>query len=178
MANGMFPSFALVVGGAASGKSLWAEKLLIGTDRKLVYVATAYARDAEMKEKIAAHARRRGKRWRLVEAPIDIASAVAGCSENEAILLDCATMWLSNCIEAGIDMTYASTKFLDSVACADCPIVVVSNEIGSGIVPANEFARNFRAMHGELNQAIAERASLVVATMCGLPLVLKGDLPE
>ena len=174
----MFPNLTLIVGGAASGKSLWAENQLARTNRELVYIATAEARDAEMQRKISAHALRRGSQWRTVEAPVDIASALAGCGRREAVLLDCATMWLSNCIESGIGIDTLNGKFLDSISLAAGPVAVVSNEIGSGIVPASEIAREFREIHGEFNQAIAERADLVVAVMCGLPLVLKGSLPK
>ncbi|MDE0533992.1 MAG: bifunctional adenosylcobinamide kinase/adenosylcobinamide-phosphate guanylyltransferase [Albidovulum sp.] len=174
----MIPNLTLVVGGAASGKSLWAENQLVRTGRKLVYVATAEARDAEMRRKIAAHVRRRGAKWRTVEAPTDIARAVAACGEHEAALIDCATMWLSNCMGSGAEIEKLNSRFLDGVSLAACPVVVVSNEIGSGIVPANELSRNFRTVHGELNQAIAEKAELVVNIVCGLPLVLKGALPQ
>jgi len=174
----MFPKLALVVGGAASGKSRWAENLLLRTKLQLVYIATAEARDEEMQRKISAHSLRRGARWRTVEAPIDIGRAIAGSSYGEAMLLDCATMWLSNRMESESDSEILIGDFIGAVSSASCPIVVVSNEVGSGVVPANRLARKFLAAQGELNQAIAEKSDLVVAVQCGLPCVLKGALPS
>ena len=173
----MLPNLSLVLGGANSGKSTFAEHLLLGCGAHPVYVATAESHDAEMAAKIKAHRATRGTRWRTVEAPLDLASALAGCGAGDVVLIDCATMWLTNEILADAPGDLCDT-FMQALADAPCPVVVVSNEVGQGIVPDNALARRFRGAQGRLNQRIAAQAGLVVAVMAGLPLVLKGALPE
>lgn len=170
----------LVLGGAASGKSVFAEGLVTGSDLAPVYLATAQAWDAEMAEKIARHRDQRDAGgWRTIEEPVDIASALAGVAADEAVLIDCATMWLSNLVlqddPPGAEAA-AGTLLQACAACAG-PVVIVSNEVGQGIVPDNALARRFREAQGALNRHIAGQAGLVVAVMAGLPLVLKGTLP-
>lgn len=168
---------SLVTGGARSGKSRLAEALVTGSGRPRRYIATAQAWDDEMRERIAQHRKDRGTDWTTVEATLDLPAALAGAGRNEVVLIDCATLWLSNHLLAENDLDLAGDGFL--AACATCaaPVVVVSNEVGWGIVPENALARRFRDAQGRLNQRIAAEAGLVVGVMAGLPMVLKGTLP-
>lgn len=172
------PSFTLVLGGAASGKSAFAERLAGASGRHLVYIATAQALDEEMRVKIVAHQARRGAGWTTVEAPLDLTAALADADASSAVLIDCATLWLSNHLMKGSDLATEETRLLKAIHACAAPVVVVSNETGQGIVPATHEGRHFRNAQGRLNQSLAARAGLVVVVMAGLPLVLKGQLPE
>ncbi|MHA6267351.1 bifunctional adenosylcobinamide kinase/adenosylcobinamide-phosphate guanylyltransferase [uncultured Aliiroseovarius sp.] len=172
------PPLTLVLGGAASGKSDYAERLVAATQRPLVYVATAQAHDDEMTAKIARHKARRGKIWRTIEAPRNVTAALADVQPSGVVLFDCATMWLSNQLLAQADIALEESDLLAALSACPAPVVVVSNEVGAGIVPENSLARQFRQAQGELNQRIAARADLVLTVMAGLPLVLKGALPD
>ncbi len=172
------PKLTLVLGGARSGKSRLAEALVLGSGLAPVYIATAEAHDDEMAARIASHrADRDGRGWRTVEAPLDITAALAGVAAGEAALLDCATLWLSNALLAKADLAAEEAALLLALAACAAPVVVVSNEVGSGIVPDNALARAFRDAQGRLNQRLAAAAGLVVLVAAGLPLVLKGRLP-
>ncbi|SDE35381.1 bifunctional adenosylcobinamide kinase/adenosylcobinamide-phosphate guanylyltransferase [Limimaricola pyoseonensis] len=170
-------NFTLVLGGAASGKSDYAESLVLKAARAPVYIATAQAFDHEMTEKIARHRAARGAGWRTVEAPLDPGSALSGLRAGEIALIDCATLWLSNLILAEADLAAAEAGLIAAIEACAVPVVVVSNEVGAGIVPDNALARRFRAAQGGLNRRLAARADRVVAVMAGLPLALKGELP-
>lgn len=172
------PSLTLVLGGAASGKSTYAEHLVAAASRPMLYIATAQAFDGEMHAKIAIHQDRRGAGWRTIEAPLTVAPALAGARADEVVLFDCATMWLTNQLMAEADLPTAETALFDALTTCAAPIVLVSNEVGAGIVPENKLARRFRQAQGELNQRLAQRADLVVTVMAGLPLALKGTLPK
>ncbi|MDX1821789.1 MAG: bifunctional adenosylcobinamide kinase/adenosylcobinamide-phosphate guanylyltransferase [Paracoccaceae bacterium] len=174
----MLPKLTLVLGGAASGKTAWAEAFVLGSGHAPVYLATAQAWDAEMQAKIARHRSIRGTGWQTVEAPLELGPALAEVGAAQAVLLDCATLWLSNHLLEGHDLAAESQGLLRALAQCAAPVVVVSNEVGQGIVPDNALARQFRQAQGELNQRIAADAGLVVAVMAGLPMVLKGQLPE
>lgn len=169
--------FTFVLGGAASGKSAYAESLAVQSGRPRVYVATAQAFDAEMKEKIRRHQEMRGTGWDTIEAPGDVGTALAGIDAKNVVLLDCATLWLGNFMLDGGDPAAAPRAFCDQIARCAAPLIVVSNEVGQGIVPAEAESRAFREAQGRLNQAAAARADRVVAVMAGLPLALKGPLP-
>lgn len=172
------PPLTLVLGGAASGKSAFAEGLVLGCGHAPLYIATAEIRDAEMGARVARHrARREGAGWREAEAPRDLPAAIATMRGDEAALIDCATLWLTNLLLAEADITAAEAALWPALAAAPGPVVVVSNEVGAGIVPENALARRFRDLQGGFNRRLASRASLVVAVMAGLPLVLKGELP-
>ena len=165
----------LVIGGARSGKSRHAEALARGTGLARVYLATATAFDAEMSERIARH---RGARaadgWRTVEAPLDLAGALAcEAAPHRIVLVDCLTLWLSNVMLGGRDADAASDALLQTMAALAGPAVLVSNEVGWGIVPENRLARDFRDAQGRLNQRMAEICGRVVLVAAGLPLVLK-----
>jgi adenosylcobinamide kinase / adenosylcobinamide-phosphate guanylyltransferase len=164
----------LVLGGARSGKSRYAESLVMALPSPWLYVATAEARDSEMAERVAVHQGRRGPSWMTVETPRDIAGALAA-NANTPTLVDCLTLWLSNVLLADADVD-AEIEYLDgALARATAPIVLVANEVGSGIVPDNALGRRFRDLQGLLNQRIAARADRVFLVVAGLPLTLKGS---
>ncbi len=173
----MLPDLTLVLGGAASGKSTFAERLVRDTGAPAVYLATAQAFDDEMRAKIARHRAARAPGWQTLEAPHDIAGPLAGVTGDRVVLLDCATMWLSNRLLAEEDPDTSRAAFLDALAGCPAPVVVVSNEVGLSVVPDNALARRFRDAQGRLNQALAARAGLVINMAAGLPQVLKGALP-
>ena len=163
----------LVLGGARSGKSRYAESLITALPPPWVYVATAQARDAEMAERIALHRARRERAWQTVEVPHDLAGALAALASGAPILVDCLTLWLSNRMLAGADMDAEIDRLESALDRRTGPVVLVSNEVGSGIVPDNELARRFRDLQGRLNQRLAARAELVVLMVAGLPIVVK-----
>lgn len=167
------PRLTLVLGGARSGKSRYAERLVTGLPAPWLYVATAEALDDEMAERIAHHRARRDEGWTTVDAPRDLASALRSAPAS-AILIDCLTLWLTNVMLGGGDVAREQEALLDALAQADVPVVAVSNEVGLGIVPENALARAFRDAQGRLNAAVAERADRVVFMAAGLALTLKG----
>lgn len=165
------PRVSLVLGGARSGKSAYAEKLIVAAAGGGTYIATAEARDAEMRARIAEHRRRRGDVWWTVEAPRDIVGPLR--TERAPILVDCLTVWLSNLMEAETDAVQACDALAAGLAEAKGPVVLVANEVGLGIVPDNALARRFRDLAGRLNQQVAEQADQVVFVAAGLPMRLK-----
>ena len=173
----LLPQISLVIGGARSGKSGLAERLVTGTGLTRRYIATAEAWDDEMRDRIARHRADRGQGWITVEAPLDLTAALAQAQKAEVVLVDCATLWLTNHLLADHDLVQEGTGLLAALAACAAPVVVVSNEVGWGIVPENALARTFRDAQGRLNQQIAAQAGLVVGVMAGLPMVLKGRLP-
>ncbi|MFV0490775.1 MAG: bifunctional adenosylcobinamide kinase/adenosylcobinamide-phosphate guanylyltransferase [Pseudorhodobacter sp.] len=168
------PPLTLVIGGAKSGKSGFAEKLLVENGRPPVYIATAEARDAEIRNRIKAHRRMRGDGWRTLEAPRDLSGALAEVNANEAVLIDCMTFWLSNLMLAGADPEAEVQGLFAALSTCGAPVTLVSNELGWSIVPENALARRFRDVHGRLNQELATRADRVAVVISGLPLWLKG----
>ena len=173
----MLPQLTLILGGAASGKSAFAERLCLQMAMPCIYVATAQARDGEMSAKISAHQARRGAEWHTIEALLDLGSALNNVAPGKVVLRDCATMWLSNQMEGG-DWRSATEQLTNALEACASPVVMVSNELGLGIVPENALARAFRQAHGEMNQRLATQAGLVVNVIGGLPMVLKGALPK
>ena len=165
----------LVLGGARSGKSRHAEALVSARPPPWLYVATGEAGDDEMTARIAAHRARRGADWRTIEAPRDIAAVLAGAPGGSAMLVDCLTLWLSNLMLADADIDAEIDHLDDALTRAPVPLVLVSNEVGLGIVPDNALARRFRDAQGRLNQRVAARADRVVLMVAGLPLVVKGN---
>jgi adenosylcobinamide kinase / adenosylcobinamide-phosphate guanylyltransferase len=161
-----------VIGGARSGKSRYAEGLIAALPPPWTYVATAEALDAEMADRIAAHRARRGAQWRTVEAPRDVAAALT-VSASTPVLIDCLTLWLSNLMLADADIEAETARLEQALAAAQAPVLLVANEVGSGIVPEHALGRKFRDLQGVLNQRIAARADRVVLVVAGLPLVLK-----
>ena len=173
----LMSKFTLVIGGARSGKSSFAEGLVLATNRPRRYIATAQAWDNEMRARIAQHREQRGEGWITVEAPLDLAGALANAQTNEVVLVDCATLWLSNHLLSDANLDAEGANLLAAIAQCPASIVVVSNEVGWSIVPDNALARAFRDAQGRLNQQMAAQAGLVVAVMAGLPIVLKGTWP-
>ena len=167
----------LVLGGARSGKSRYAESLITALSPPWVYVATAEALDAEMTERIAVHRARRGGDWRTIEAPHDLAGALAAPA-GAPVLVDCLTLWLSNRMLAQADVDAETDRLEEALDRRASPLVLVSNEVGSGIVPDNALARRFRDLQGRLNQRMAARADRVVLMVAGLPLTVKGTPEE
>lgn len=177
------PAVTLVLGGARSGKTRHALALCEGwhADQGLAphYVATAQAFDAEMADRIAQHKQERGPHWTTVDAPHALAGAIASLDRpGNCILVDCLTLWLTNVMlrdENDPDAADAAgTKLVALLDEVRAPTVLVSNEVGLGIVPENALARRFRDEAGRLNQRVAATAGQVVFIAAGLPLVLKG----
>ncbi len=162
----------LVLGGARSGKSRHAEALVTACPPPWAYIATAQAFDDEMRERIAQHRARRDEGWRTVEAPLDLPGAL-GEAGHAPVLVDCLTLWLTNLMLGEHDLPAAIAAFEQALAVRIAPTVVVSTEVGLGIVPDNALARAFRDQAGLLHQRIAAIADRVCFMMAGLPLVLK-----
>jgi adenosylcobinamide kinase/adenosylcobinamide-phosphate guanylyltransferase len=163
------------LGGARSGKSRYAERLVEDAARCGTYIATAEAGDAEMAERIAAHRARRGPSWRIVEAPLALASAIAAHAAPERpILVDCLTLWLSNLLLAGKQADEEAHTLCGALREAAGAVVLVTNEVGMGLVPETPLGRTFRDAAGLLNQKVAALADRVVFVAAGLPLLLKG----
>jgi adenosylcobinamide kinase / adenosylcobinamide-phosphate guanylyltransferase len=171
------PKLTLVLGGARSGKSRYAESLIAALPPPWLYVATAEAGDEEMTARISAHGARRGPDWQTIEAPRHLVAALQKAG-TMPVLVDCLTLWLSNVMLAGIDIEAETTHLEGVLARAVAPVVLVANEVGSGIVPDHPLGRKFRDLQGVLNQRIAARADRVVLMVAGLPLALKGALKE
>lgn len=171
------PALSLVIGGARSGKSRLAEGLVTATGRPRVYIATAEAWDDEMRARIDQHRQDRGPDWQTLDAPQDLAGALAQVPAGAAVLIDCATLWLTNRMLAEADLQADTVALLAALAACPAPVVIVTNELGWSIVPENALARRFRDAQGRLNQRLAEQAELVVAVIAGLPMVLKGQMP-
>lgn len=163
----------LVLGGARSGKSRYAEWLIATYPKPWVYVATAEAKDSEMAERIAAHRARRDAGWQTVEAPYELREALAAAPGGAAVLVDCLTLWLSNLMLGAFKVDAMTAKLEQTLAARAGPTVLVSNEVGLGIVPDNALARQFRDAQGSLNQRLATQASRVVMMVAGLPVVVK-----
>jgi adenosyl cobinamide kinase/adenosyl cobinamide phosphate guanylyltransferase len=167
--------YTFLIGGARSGKSSLAVRLASAVDGPVVVVATAEGRDDEMAERIRAHRASRPDGWETVEAPIELLDAVDGAGEDACVILDCLTLWVSNAIEAGAsgERIDAEARTVTSIlAGRPASSVVVSNEVGLGIVPANALARTYRDVLGRVNASFAAEASrsLFVVAGRGLPL--------
>ena len=165
----------LVLGGARSGKSRYAESLITALPPPWTYLATAQAGDDEMAARIAEHRERRGDGWQTVEAPHDLASALRAAAPGRPVLVDCLTLWLSNRMLAGADLDQEIETLEQALQHRVSAVALVANEVGFGIVPDNALARRFRDRQGLLNQRLAARADRVVLVVAGLPLVVKGS---
>jgi adenosylcobinamide kinase/adenosylcobinamide-phosphate guanylyltransferase len=165
-------AIVLVLGGARSGKSRFAESLLSEYQGHRLYLATGQAGDEEMRQRILDHQARRGPGWHTIEATLDLATPIARAG-SEAVLVDCLTLWLSNLMAAELDVDQATDGLCRTLGKAQGPVVLVSNETGLGIVPDNALARAFRDHAGRINQAVAAVATRVFFVAAGLPLTLK-----
>jgi adenosylcobinamide kinase/adenosylcobinamide-phosphate guanylyltransferase len=167
-----------VIGGCRSGKSKHALQAAekIAAKRK-IYIATCVPQDDEMKKRVAWHQKERGPNWVTVEEPLDLPRIiVANSLEADVILIDCLTLWTSNLLMETHDEAILKDKIeqlVQALAQADCPIFVVSNEVGSGIVPENRLARQFRDIVGWINQSVAMCADRVVWMVAGIPVAIK-----
>ena len=168
------PPVTLVLGGARSGKSRYAERLVEAGAARGTYCATAEAGDAEMAARIAAHRARRGTFWRTVEEPLALAPLIGAEAKPERpLLVDCLTLWLANAMLAGRPVEAATDTLCAALRLAAGPVVLVANEVGMGLVPETALGREFRDAAGRLNQEVAAVADRVVFVAAGLPLVLK-----
>jgi adenosylcobinamide kinase/adenosylcobinamide-phosphate guanylyltransferase len=168
------PPLTLVLGGARSGKSRYAEGLLADWSGTRIYLATAEAGDAEMQARIRHHRERRGEAWMTVEEPLELAAAlVREAQGGRAVLVDCLTLWLSNITLAERDIEAEAAALIAALGRCAGPIVLVSNEVGQGIVPENPPARRFRDDAGRLHQEVARVADRVVLVTAGLAQILK-----
>ena len=167
--------FNLVLGGARSGKSAFAQGAAeaLAADGRLVMIATAQAFDSEMAERIARHRKDRGPAWTTLEAPLDIAGALATLGAGDVVVVDCLTLWLSNLMLGEQDVATAAADLVEAAGRFEGTLWLVSNEVGFGIVPDNALARRFRDEAGRLHQALAQAADAVTLVVAGLTLRLK-----
>lgn len=163
----------LVTGGARSGKSAIAERLIKTLGDKPVYIATAEARDDEMTARIQTHQQRRGPEWRTLCEPLDLVGALNITDGSGPRLVDCLTLWLSNLMLADHDWDAAADALITALRHQTAPVVLVTNEVGGGIVPDNKLARDFRDAAGLLNQRVASVSDEVYLAVSGLSLQLK-----
>lgn len=170
-------NFTFITGGSRSGKSSHAQKLAEEAGKKRLYIATAQALDDEMAKRISRHQKERGKDWRTVEEPVNIAEVIGTSNEYEAILLDCLTLWLCNVMheEESDEIIFEQIDNLVR-ACIECKtnLIVISNETGSGIIPGDPLSRRFSDLAGLMNQKMAAAANQVILTVSGIPLTIKG----
>lgn len=166
---------SLVLGGARSGKSRYAEALILALPAPWAYVATAQALDDEMTARIGEHRSRRGTHWHTIEEPFELARAITAAPPAAPVLVDCLTLWLSNLILADREIDSEIEHLEQALAARTAPAILVSNEVGFGIVPDNALTRRFRDHQGRLNQRIAAQADRVVLVVAGLPMFLKGQ---
>ena len=168
------PPVTLILGGARSGKTAHAEALVLGSGLQPVYLATAQALDAEMAERIRRHRLQRAQGWLTVEEPLELPHAVADAAgANRAVLVDCLTLWLTNLLLAGRDVEAAGDQLSAHLADLPGPVVLVSNEVGLGVVPMGELSRTFVDHAGRLHQRLAAAADWVRFVAAGLSLDLK-----
>jgi adenosylcobinamide kinase / adenosylcobinamide-phosphate guanylyltransferase len=163
----------LVLGGARSGKSRHAEALVTALPQPWLYVATGEPRDNEMAARIAEHRARRVAEWQTIEAPRDLAAALARVPAGATVLVDCLTLWLTNVMLAGADVESEIIRLEQILIDRTGPVILVANEVGLGIVPENALARRFRDVAGRLNQRLAALADRVVLLVAGVPVKVK-----
>lgn len=167
----------LIIGGVRSGKSDLAERLAQASRLEVIYIATATAGDTEMTRRIERHRESRPSHWLTIEEPLALADTLREqAAPSRCLLIDCLTLWLSNCLLMEDDQVFPREReaLLDGLEALPGAIIFVSNEVGSGIVPLGALSRRFADESGWLNQAVAQRCDRVVATIAGLPLILKG----
>ena len=170
-------SVTLVLGGAQSGKSYYAQQLASHFER-VTFIATARCTDAEMRKKIARHRRERASTWRTIEAPLGLETAVRSASrESEVVLIDCLTIYVANVMNAGRKSKNDSKDCIDAVCDAirraEASVIVVSNEVGSGVVPPYRSGRAYRDFLGQMNQKVAQISDLVILMVAGVPMTVK-----
>lgn len=173
----------MITGGVRSGKSKFAEELAGKLGGEIIYLATAQALDREMEERIKKHQQHRPQNWTTVEEPLEAARIIAGCQRGTTVLLDCLTLFLSNWFFKDEDLPLdcreetvcrAVTSLAETVKGSGANIIIVTNELGWGVVPENALARRFRDLAGRANQKIAEDCDQVYLMVSGIPVRLKG----
>ncbi len=169
-----------ILGGTRSGKTSFGEALALRLGHTPAYLATAEARDGEMRARVAAHRTARAGRFATIEEPLDIVSGLEKAARaHDVVLVDCLTLWLSNLLEAERDIEAETAHLAEALRQMDgVRAILISNEVGLGIVPDNALARDFRDHAGRMNQTIANAASHAYFIAAGLPLVLKGTAPD
>jgi adenosylcobinamide kinase / adenosylcobinamide-phosphate guanylyltransferase len=170
------PHKTLILGGVRSGKSRYAAELAAALGREITLIATGTAQDAEMAARIEAHRRSRPPNWTVVEEPVHLAAALeAAAAPHRVLVVDCLTLWLSNllCLEDEVTLRRECAQLLERLPALRAPCILVSNEVGFGIIPANALARRFGDEAGVLHQRLAARCDRVVLMAAGLPLELK-----
>ena len=163
----------LVTGGARSGKSSFAEKRTKQLGSSLMYIATSEIIDLEMENRVAEHQARRGSEWQTLHAPLKLTEALSETDGKGPCLVDCLTIWLNNLIFHNEDTIVATKELIKVLEQRSDPVVLVTNEVGSGIVPENALARRFRDEAGRMNQIISEVADEVYLSVSGIPLQIK-----
>ena len=169
-------SLHFVIGGTRSGKSAFAEELALAkkSDRQATYIATAEIFDDEMAARVAQHRDRRGPEWQLVEAPVDLATAIQASDAPDAVLLiDCLSVWITNILVKDMDVDAAQTSLLSALQSAVGTVIIVASETGLGIVPENALSRRFRDANGRLNQTVAADATAVFFVVAGIASTIK-----
>ena len=163
----------LVTGGARSGKSSFAEKRTKQLGSSLMYIATSEIIDLEMENRVAEHQARRGSEWQTLHAPLKLTEALSETDGKGPCLVDCLTIWLNNLIFHNEDTVVATKELIKVLEQRSDPVVLVTNEVGSGIVPENALARRFRDEAGRMNQIISQVADEVYLSVSGIPLQIK-----
>jgi adenosylcobinamide kinase / adenosylcobinamide-phosphate guanylyltransferase len=171
----------LILGGARSGKSAYAEQLASASKLAVIYIATAQIYDDEFAKRVAHHQARRPKNWQIIEAPFNLATTLnTYAKENACVIVDCLTLWLAQCIcpdcqlPASVSWEKERTALLAVLPTLKGSVILVSNEVGMGIVPLGEINRQFQDEQGRINQAVAKLADEVSFVAAGIPLQLKG----
>jgi adenosylcobinamide kinase/adenosylcobinamide-phosphate guanylyltransferase len=169
----------LVLGGARSGKTGFAERLAMRAGSRPVYLATAAALDAEMQDRVRSHQQQRSGRFTTIEEPIDLTGAILRAAQaHDVILVDCLTLWITNLLGSNTNVAAAVDELVAVLGeITQTRVILVSNEVGLGIVPDNALARMFRDLAGSAHQRLAETCDDVYFVVAGLPMVLKGDPP-
>lgn len=166
----------LVLGGARSGKTGFAERLALAASARPAYLATAQALDGEMRARVRAHKQQRAGRFVTIEEPLELSQAlIDAAAHHEVILVDCLTLWITNLLVAGADVAEAVDELAAALAeLRHTRAILVSNEVGLGIVPDNALARSFRDLAGSAHQRLAEICEEAYFVVAGLPITLKG----
>lgn len=173
-------SLIFITGGARSGKSTLAVELAKEYDGKVAFIATAQAGDDEMERRIFLHKQERPQGWTTIEEPMDVASAIDSASGHDIVIIDCITLLISNLLCSQENITEIKwilekiEKLAESAKKFDGTVIIISNEVGMGIVPENKLAREFRDLAGKANQIIAKSADQVYVCFSGIPLLIKG----
>ena len=176
----MTEGHVLILGGARSGKTGLGEQLAIGSGERPAYLATAEALDGEMRERVETHQRQRQGRFATIEEPLELTREILKAAKaHDVILVDCLTLWISNLLGANRDVAAAVDELVATLAAVkSVRVILISNEVGLGIVPDNALARSFRDLAGEAHQRLAEICDDVYFVVAGLPMTLKGGASD